>query len=121
MSPLHKYSITPNTIISYTCIIITWILLVDVLISLLHGFTCIHALIVLVFMLPESLFMLHNFLLHEYSCILVTKVFNTVHDHFLYHCIDMKLLLPEHTVYRYLMCGAKCHVEATSSIYGGLL
>ena len=45
-------------------------------------------------------------LLHEYFL-------NIVHDYFLYHCIDMKLLLPGHIIYWCLMCETKCHVEAT--------
>jgi len=99
VSLLHGCSITPNTVISYSCITIAWILLVYILISLLCRFTGIHALIVLVFVLPESLFLLHDLLLNEYSCIPVTCVFNIVYDHFLYHCVDMKLLLSRHTVY----------------------
>jgi len=120
VSLLHGCSITPNTVISYSCITIAWILLVYILISLLCRFTGIHALIVLVFVLPESLFLLHDLLLNEYSCIPVTCVFNIVYDHFLYHCVDMKLLLSRHTVYWYLTCETKCHMKTTSSIHGAI-
>ena len=72
VSPLHGCSTTSNTIISYTCITFTLTLFVHVLISMLHGFTCIQASTVLVFMLLESLFLLRDLLLHEYSYIPVT-------------------------------------------------
>ena len=84
VSPLHGCYITPDTVISYTCIIVTWILLFYGHISRFHKFTCIHSLIVPVFMLLESLFILHDLLLHEFSCILVTWVFNMIHDCLLY-------------------------------------
>jgi len=100
-----------------TCITIAWTLLVHVLISLLHGFTCIYVLNVLIFMLPGSLFLLHDLLLHDYFCIPVTWVFHTVHDYFLYHCIDMKLLLFTYIVHWSEMCGAKCHAEYCTSCY----
>jgi len=42
--------------------------------SLLHGSTGIHALIISKFLLHGSLFILHELLLHEYSCIPVTDL-----------------------------------------------
>ena len=57
VSSLHEYSVH-----SYF----------HVLAPLLHRFTDIHALIVSVFMLQGSLFILHELLLHGYSCIPVT-------------------------------------------------
>jgi len=64
-----------DTVISYICTIATWILctqLYHVYTPLLHGFTGIHALIVSVFLLHGSLFILYELLLHGYSCIPVT-------------------------------------------------
>ena len=120
VSLLHGCFITLNTVISYTCITIAWILLVHVLTSLLHRFTCIHALIISVSLLHGSLFLLHDLLLQEYICIPVAWVFNTVHDihdQFLYHCIDVKLLLPRHIIHWFKICGAKCHTEYCTSCY----
>ena len=72
---MHGYIISQDTVISYICIIATWMLctqLYHVHTSLLHRFTDIQALIVFVFLLHRSLFMSNGLLLHEYSCILVT-------------------------------------------------
>ena len=93
----HCYTdtITLNTIISWLCNTSTWTRCYigmslhrysvhSYFISSLHGFTCIHVLIVPVFILRASLFLLQYLSLHEYSCIIVTWVFNTVHDCFLY-------------------------------------
>jgi len=83
---IYRYTIPLNTVISYICIIATRILctqLCHILITLLHGFTCIHALIIHVVMLSESLFLLHDLPLHVYSCIPVIWIFNTVHDCFM--------------------------------------
>jgi len=73
VSPLHGCSITLNTNISYTYITITWMLLAYVLISLLHRFVYIHALIKSVFLLYKSLFLLHG-----YSYIPVARLFPAI-------------------------------------------
>ena len=52
-------------------ITITWILLIHVRISLLHGLTCIHALVIHTFLLHGSLFLIHKLLLLEYLYTLV--------------------------------------------------
>ena len=61
--PIHGYTISLDTVISYICIIATWILctqLYHVHTSLLHRFTSIHALIISAFLLHGSLFILHG-------------------------------------------------------------
>ena len=60
-------------------IIVIWILctqLYHVHTSLLYRFTCIHVLIVSIFLLHGSLFLLRCLLLHGYSCIPVTWLTN---------------------------------------------
>ena len=62
---IHGYTIPLDTFILYICITATRILCTHhILIALLHKFTCIHALIVSIFLLHGS-----PFLLHEYFCI----------------------------------------------------
>ena len=73
---IYLYHCYTDTIISYSYIT-------------LHGFTCIHTLIVLVFLLYRSLFLLHVLLLFKYSYITLIWIFlNTVHACFLYHIHD---------------------------------
>ena len=80
----NGYAIPLNTVISYICITTTRILctqLFHVLITVLQKFTCINAMIISVLLFHGSLFMLHG-----YSCILVTWLFSVAD-------IDMILLL----------------------------
>ena len=75
---IYGYTISLNTIISYICIIATWILCIQLYHAhtlLLHRFTGIHAIIVSAFLLHESLFILHGLFLYWYSYILVTWLF----------------------------------------------
>ena len=68
-----------NTVIACTCTLVIRILYAPILLFysylLLHRFTRMHAMIVFVFPLYWTLFMLYGLLLHEYSCILVTWLF----------------------------------------------
>jgi len=100
--------------------LVTWILctqLFHVLIPLLHRFTGIHALIVSIFMLHGSLFILHELLLHGYSCIPVTWLFLIT---WLFPVTDIDIPVTEHVSHWYAMCGTKCHMDpshgATSRI-----
>jgi len=62
----HEHAITLDIVTRLLCT-----QLFHVLISLLHRCTCIHTLIVFIFLLHGSLLMLHGLLVHDYSCILV--------------------------------------------------
>ena len=106
---LHEYSRTRDTVI--TCAYLWyWILLVHVLVDLLHyasiwlfysyllshRFTFMHAMLVFVFSLSWTLFILYGLLLHEYSCILVTWLFSVT---------DIDILVTRHVSYWYAICG----------------
>jgi len=108
---IHGYTISLDIMISYICIIATWILythiscytqLYHVLTQLLHGSTGIHVLIVSVFLLHGSLFILHELLLHEYSCIPVTWLFSV---------IDIDIPVTGHECCWYVMRETKCHMN----------
>jgi len=102
---IHGYATPLEIVISYSRIIAMWILctqLFHVLISLLHRFTGIHALVVSVFLLHGSLFILHELLLHGYSCIPVT---------WLFFFTDIDIPITGHVKYWYAMCETKCHVD----------
>jgi len=78
---------------------------------LLHGSIGIHTLIISVFLLHGSLFIFHELLLHEYSCIPATWLFPVT---------DIDIPVTRHINCWYAMCGTKCHVDpshgATSRI-----
>jgi len=89
----HGHTIPLDTIISYICITATQILstqLFYILMTLLHRFTCIYALIVSVF------------LLHGYSCMPVTWLF-FITDIDMIECW-------------YAMWGTKCHVNLSLGV-----
>ena len=105
---IHGYTILLDTIISYICIAATRILctqLFYVLLTLLHRFTCIYVLIIYVFLLHESLFLLYG-----YSCILITWLYSVkyVYD----------IPVTGHECCWYAMCGTKCHMDLR---HGGYL
>ena len=68
---IHEYAIPLDTVISYICIPSTQILCTQLfyVLKTLHSFTCLYALIVSVFLLYGSLFLLHG-----YSRISVTGI-----------------------------------------------
>jgi len=94
LSPLYGYSVT----------------LATVLISLLHRFNDIHALIVSVFLLHESLLLSHGLLLHEYSFIPITWLFSVIE-------IDIIILLLGYTDNWSKMYGSRCHTEQSATSY----
>ena len=124
VSPLHGYLIALDTVVSFLVLPVRkhtreYDMPISCIVNtdrtfLLYGFTYIHALIV-------HIFLLHGSYLDIPVWPLNASFLNTIHDYFLYHCIDMKLLLPGHNVYWYSMCETMCHVKATSSIHGGHL
>ena len=72
---IHRFTVLLDTMISYICTIATWIIctqLFHIHTPLLHRFTSIHALIISVLLLHGSPFILHELLLHGYSCIHIT-------------------------------------------------
>jgi len=74
-SPIYRYTNSLDTVISSIGIIVTWILyaqLFHVFTPLLYSLTGLHVLIIYVFMLHRSWFIL---LLHGYSCRPVTWLF----------------------------------------------
>ena len=124
-APLHGYFSTLDTVFHInTCYTGH-----SHFISMYHCHTntvCMPAMIVFVFPLHWTLFMLHGLLLHEYSCIPVTWLFSVTDiDIYCYwtwmHPVtDIDILIIGHVTCWYAMCGTKCHVDpshgATSRI-----
>ena len=109
---IHGYTISQDTVISYICIIATWMLctqLYHVHTSLLHRFTDIHVLIVSVFLFHGSLFILHGLLLHGYYYISVTWLFPVT---------DIDIPVTGHMSWLYAMYETKCHMDLS---HGGYL
>jgi len=102
---LHGYSRTRDTVI--TCgYLLYWTLLLHVLVDLLHGsciapillfysyllshrLTNMHVMIVFEFPLHWTLFMLHELLLHRYSCIPITWLFLVTNIDMIFLLLDM--------------------------------
>ena len=100
-----RYTIPLDTVISYICITATRILCIQlfyVQITLLLRFTCIPALIFVVFILHGSLFMLPGLPLLKYSCTPAT-----VYTYSCY-CITDKILLTCYMLYTLLFSHLTC-------------
>jgi len=106
---IHYFTGYRYFIYLYHCYMDTLYTVISCYTWLLHKFTSIHVLIISVFLLHGSLFILHELLLHRYFYIPFTWLFSIT---------DIDIPVTGHVRYWYVIYETKCHVDLS---HGGHL